>query len=112
MCGTIQDQGGSGGVLLAACQLILANLPKVVEQQGASSRKVSQYWQVASLKHREVFLSMYITYISVSNSTPLAVTGPHRQLASVVFCRRVSCFIGMHSQTYPVLKGTSNCEQK
>ncbi len=27
-------------------------------------------------------LSMYITYISVSKSTPLAVTGPHGQLAS------------------------------
>ncbi len=41
----------------------------------------------------EVFLSMYITYISVSKSTPLAVTGPHGQLAScilsVILC--VSC---------------------
>ncbi len=59
-----------------------------------------QYWQVASVagkvpkwvkvpepKHRaiarcEVCVSMYITYISVSKSTPLAVTGPHGQLAS------------------------------
>ena len=28
-CGTIQDQGGSGGVLLAACQLILATCQKL-----------------------------------------------------------------------------------
>ncbi len=27
---------------------------------------------------------MYITYISVSKSTPLAVTGPHGQLASQI----------------------------
>ena len=33
----------------------------------------------------EVCASMYITYISVSKSTPLAVTGPHRQLASLVY---------------------------
>ena len=29
---------------------------------------------------------MYITYIWVSKSTPLAVTGPHGQLASTLFC--------------------------
>ena len=29
MCGAIQDQGGSGGVLLAACQLILATCQKL-----------------------------------------------------------------------------------
>ncbi len=29
MCGTIQDQGGSGGVLLAACQLMLATCQKL-----------------------------------------------------------------------------------
>ncbi len=29
MCGTIQDQGGSGRVLLAACQLILATCQKL-----------------------------------------------------------------------------------
>ena len=28
---------------------------------------------------------MYITYISVSKSTPLAVTGPHGQLASTIY---------------------------
>ena len=28
-------------------------------------------------------LSMYITYISVSKSTPLAMTGPYGQLASI-----------------------------
>ena len=38
-------------------------------------------------KHRaiarcEVCASVYITYISVSRSTPLPVTGPHGQLAS------------------------------
>ena len=61
----------------------------------------SQYWQVASVagkvpklvkvserKHRaiarcEVCGSIYIIYISVSQSTPSAVTGPHGQLASV-----------------------------
>ncbi len=49
MCGTIQDQGGSGGVLLAACQLILATCKKAVERQGVPSTRVSQYWQVASV---------------------------------------------------------------
>ena len=62
---------------------------------------VSQYWQLAIVagnvpnlkkvpepKHRatarcEVFASMYITYISVSKSTPLAVTGLYGQLASI-----------------------------
>ncbi len=33
----------------------------------------------------EVFLSIYITYSSVSISTTLAVTGPHGQLASCIF---------------------------
>ena len=37
MCRTIQDQGGLGGVLLAACQLILAPCKKNVERQGASA---------------------------------------------------------------------------
>ncbi len=32
---------------------------------------------------------MYITYISVSNSTPLAVTGPHGQLASTGYSHRI-----------------------
>ncbi len=36
----------------------------------------------------EVFVSMYITYISVSTSTPLAVTSPYGQLASYLFCMR------------------------
>ncbi len=62
----------------------------------------SQYWQIASVagkvpklvkvpeaKHRaiarcEVCVSIYIIYISVSKSTPLAVTGPHGQLASIL----------------------------
>ncbi len=43
--------------------------------------------KVPEPKHRaiarcEVCVSIYITYISVSKSTPLAVTGPHGQLAS------------------------------
>ncbi len=38
------------------------------------------------------FLSMYITYISVSKSTPLAVTGPHGQLASTVFYLQLICY--------------------
>ena len=29
----------------------------------------------------------YIAYISVSKSTPMAVTGPHGQLASFIFCQ-------------------------
>ncbi len=78
------------------------NLPKVRERQEGPSRWVCQYWQVASEAgkvpkvvkvpepmHRaiaqcEVFVSIYITYISVSKSTPLAVTGPHGQLASLL----------------------------
>ncbi len=78
------------------------NLPKVRKRQEASYRWVSQYWQVASVagkvpklvkvpepKHRaiarcEVCVSIYIIYISVSKSTPLAVTGPHGQLASAI----------------------------
>ena len=32
----------------------------------------------------EVYLSMYITYYSVSIPTPWAVAGPHRQLASII----------------------------
>ncbi len=79
------------------------NLPKVRERQEASCRWTSQYWQVASVagkvpklvkvpepKHCtiarcEVCVSIYITYILVSKSTPLAVTGPHGQLASYIF---------------------------
>ncbi len=34
----------------------------------------------------EVCVSIYIIYISVSKSTPLAVTGPHGQLASYYIC--------------------------
>ena len=45
MCGTIQDQGGSCGVPLAACQLILATCQKL-ENGG---RPACQYWQVASV---------------------------------------------------------------
>ncbi len=37
MSGTIEDRGGSGGVLLAACQLILATCQKARERQDASS---------------------------------------------------------------------------
>ncbi len=33
----------------------------------------------------EVCASIYIAYISVSKSTPLAVTGPNGQLASIFF---------------------------
>ena len=33
MSGTIQDQGGSDGVLLAACQLILATCQKLVNNR-------------------------------------------------------------------------------
>ncbi len=79
------------------------SLPKVTERQEASSIWVSQYWQVASEagrvpklvkvpdpKHRatarcEVCVSIYITYILVHKSTPLAVTVPHGQLASHPF---------------------------
>ena len=32
-------------------------------------------------------IHVYIAYISVSKSTPLAVTGPHGQLASFIFCQ-------------------------
>ncbi len=40
-------------------------------------------WPMHRAKARcKVCISMYITYISVSKSTPLAVTGPHGQLAS------------------------------
>ncbi len=78
------------------------NLPKVRERQEGPSRWVCQYWQVAreagkvpkvvkvpepmhrAIAQCEVFVSIYITYISVSKSTPLAVTGPHGQLASLL----------------------------
>ncbi len=83
------------------------NLPKVRERQEASFIWVSQYWQVASVagkvpklvkvpepKHRaiarcEVCVSIYITYILVSKSTPLAVTGPHGQLTSVCIIKQL-----------------------
>ena len=50
-CGVSWDQGGSGGVLLAACQPFLASciLPNVVGQQGVSSRTMWKYWQGASV---------------------------------------------------------------
>ena len=87
------------------------NLPKVRERQEASSRWVSQYWQVASVagkvpklvkfpepKHRaiarcEVCGSIYITYISGSKSTPLAVTGPHGRVNDYykLNCIHISC---------------------
>ncbi len=47
----------------------------------------------------EVFLSMYITYIPVSKSTPLAVTGPHGQLASNQNC--VDCSSNDYRKCYP-----------
>ncbi len=34
---------------------------------------------------RGLLFGIYITYISVSKSTPLAVTGLHGQLASILF---------------------------
>ncbi len=47
------------------------NLKKVPEPKHCSTAQC------------EVFASMYITYISVSKSTPLAVNGPYGQLASI-----------------------------
>ncbi len=104
------DYSGPGRVrwgTIGSISTNFGNLPKGLERQGAPSGKVSQCWQVASVtgkvpnlkkspspKHRatarcEVFLFMYISYISVSISTPLAVTSPHRQLASEIFCEMV-----------------------
>ena len=66
------------------------SLPNVVERQGASSRKVSQCWQVARVAGKvpnlddKVSLSMYVTYNSVSIHTPWAVAGPHGQLSSII----------------------------
>ena len=61
-------------------------LPNVVGGQGTSSRKV--FLIVAgghyAIARCEVYLSMYITSISVSMPTPWAVTGPNGQLASKV----------------------------
>ncbi len=37
----------------------------------------------------KVCASMYITYISVSKSTPLTVTGPNGQLASLLFSNKI-----------------------
>ncbi len=47
-----------------------------------------EYGKSPRPKHRaiarcEVYLSMYIAYISVSKPTPWAVAGPHGQLASL-----------------------------
>ena len=100
--GCVWDYSGPGRVrwgTIGSMPTNFGNLPKVVERQGTPSGKVSQYWQVASAAgkvpnlekksqseaSREVFLSMYITYISLSISTPLAVTCPHGQLASILF---------------------------
>ena len=102
MCGAIQDQRGSGGVLLAGCQLILASCQKLENDRRppldgfASIGKVPKLVKVPEPKHRaiarcEVCASIYITYISVSKSTPLAVTGPHGQLASNPFLDKVFC---------------------
>ena len=44
---SIQDWRGSGEVLFASLPTNFGSLPNVVERQGAPSRKVSQYWQVA-----------------------------------------------------------------
>ncbi len=96
---SIQDQSVRWGTV-GSMPTNFGNLPNVVERQGVPCRKVSQYWQIARVagkvrnfskvpgpKHRaiarcEVFLSMYITYNSVSIPTPWAVAGPHGQLAS------------------------------
>ncbi len=46
---------------------------------------------------------MYISYISVSISTPLAVTGPHGQLASLLiasFCCRLEIITRIHVLVY------------
>ena len=101
--GHVWDYSGPGRVrwgTIGSMPTKFGNLPKVRELQEASPRQVSRCWQVASSagkvpklvkvpesKHRaiarcEVYVSIYITYISVSKSTPLAVTGPHGQLAS------------------------------
>ena len=68
-----------GFPVLASCHCIW---------QGAKICKVPEP------KHRaiarcEVCVSMYITYILVSKSTPLAVTGPHGQLASILFSMKL-----------------------
>ncbi len=78
-------------------------VPNIIGHQGASSRKVSQCWQVANvagmvpkmlkvpepkycaIARCKVYLSIYITCISVSMPTPWAVAGPNGQLASLKF---------------------------
>ena len=49
------DYSGPGRVwwgTIGSMPTNFGNLPKVVERQGASCRKVSQYWQVASVAGR------------------------------------------------------------
>ncbi len=67
--------------------------------QGAKIGKVPEP------KHRaiarcEVCVSIYITYISVSKSTPLAVTGPHGQLASIIIARDAKAYGGKALEQY------------
>ncbi len=58
---------------------------------------VCQLVQVCSVETVEPRSSMYITYMLVSKSTPLAVTGPHGQLASFTFFATASVVDGIKS---------------
>ena len=65
MCGTIQDQGGSGGVPLAACQLILATCQKL-GNDGRIAGKVPKCVKVPEPKHRASAMRgvrLYVYYI-------------------------------------------------
>ncbi len=101
--GYIEGRGGSDWVLLAACQLSLAACQMLQKSRGAPAGgcdtigvagKVPNAKKKPRPKHRgiarcEVYISIYITYISVSKPTPWAVAGPHGQLASLTFPKAI-----------------------
>ena len=118
--GHVSDYSGPGRVrsgTFGSVPINFGKLPRVRDRREASFRWVPQYWQVASVagmvpklvkvpepKHCararcEVCVYIYITYISVSKSTPLAVTGPHGQLASHSLSNVPICWKLVHRPT-------------
>ena len=58
---------------------------------ASAAGKVPKLVKVLKPKHGAiarcgVCVSIHISYLSVSKSTPLAVTGPYGQLASIQYC--------------------------
>ncbi len=76
---SIQDWRGSGEVLFASLPTNFGSLPNVVERQGAPSRKVSQYWKVASVAGKMPNLP----YVVERQGAPFTMISQYWQVARV-----------------------------